>query len=147
MLFATPVGDGKEIMSFCTVINCMDGRVQVPVNNYLRHRFGVKYVDTITEAGPNRIVARGADNNDGLLESIIARAGISVEHHGSVGVALVGHHDCAGNPASKAGQLEDIELGIKYLTERFEGIPVVGLWVDETWVVSEVFTNESKKYD
>ncbi|MHA1252503.1 MAG: carbonic anhydrase, partial [Candidatus Helarchaeota archaeon] len=28
-------------MKFCTVINCMDGRVQIPVINYLRKRFNV----------------------------------------------------------------------------------------------------------
>jgi hypothetical protein len=42
---------------FITVINCMDGRVQLPVNNWLRKRFNANFVDTITEPGPNRILA------------------------------------------------------------------------------------------
>ena len=39
-------------MSFYTAINCMDGRVQLPVIYYLKERFGVPYVDVITEPGP-----------------------------------------------------------------------------------------------
>ena len=39
-------------MSFCTVISCIDGRVQLPVITYLQNRFGVKFVDNVTEAGP-----------------------------------------------------------------------------------------------
>ena len=31
-------------MSFYTTINCMDGRVQFPVLNYLMERFGVESV-------------------------------------------------------------------------------------------------------
>jgi hypothetical protein len=125
--------------SFCTVINCIDGRVQIPVINYLKERFGVKYVDSVTEAGPNRIVGRASD--DVLLDSIIDRVKISLNHHSSVSLAIVAHHDCAANPASKTEQLEDLELGVKYLTGRFSEIPVIGLWVDETWEVSEVFTH------
>ena len=129
-------------MSFCTVINCIDGRVQIPVINYLRDRFSTKYVDTVTEAGPNRIVGR--QSNIAILDSILDRVNISINRHGSTGIAIVGHHDCAGNPASKADQLEDIELAAKYLANRFTQIPVIGLWVDETWQVSELVTHQPK---
>lgn len=38
-------------MKFCTAINCMDGRVQLPVINYLKKHFKVNYVGSITEPG------------------------------------------------------------------------------------------------
>ena len=44
-------------MKFYTVINCMDGRVQLPVIKYLQKRFNVEYVDSITEAGPNLVLS------------------------------------------------------------------------------------------
>lgn len=44
-------------MSFCTVINCMDGRVQLPVIRYLMDRFNVACVDSVTEPGPLRHLA------------------------------------------------------------------------------------------
>jgi len=59
-------------MRFCTVINCIDGRIQLPVIEYLKIRFNVEYVDTITEAGPNLIlsentVSAGVIYNTGTL--------------------------------------------------------------------------------
>ena len=86
-------------MKFCTAVTCMDGRIQLPVIEYLQKRFNTKYVDSITEPGPNLILSKQTDSY--LVESILTRLKISVEKHKSVGVAIVGHHDCAGNPAKK----------------------------------------------
>ena len=82
-------------MGFCTAVNCMDGRVQIPVIEFLRKRFGVEHVDTITEPGPNRILALHSDG--GPAASILSRVALSVEKHGSVGIAVAGHFDCAGS--------------------------------------------------
>jgi hypothetical protein len=75
----------------------MDGRVQLPVIQYLQKRFDVQYVDSITEAGPNLILAKR--NNAALVQATLVRLNISMDKHNSVGIAIVGHHDCAGNPA------------------------------------------------
>ncbi len=37
--------------TFATAINCMDGRVQLPVIAYLKSKYVVDYVDAITEPG------------------------------------------------------------------------------------------------
>jgi hypothetical protein len=50
----------KEI--FYTAINCMDGRVQMPVINYLAARFGADFVDSVTEAGPVLYLAEKPDS-------------------------------------------------------------------------------------
>ena len=89
-------------MGFCTVVNCMDGRVQEPVIAWLKEYFGVAFVDSVTEPGPNGILAAG--EGAAVIASIEARVRISVEKHGSVGIAVVGHHDCAGNPGPEAQQ-------------------------------------------
>ncbi|MBU1702249.1 MAG: hypothetical protein KJ970_08985 [Candidatus Eisenbacteria bacterium] len=121
--------------SFCTTINCMDGRVQLPVIHYLKERFGADYIDSITEPGPVRILAEQTKTL--LIESIFARLTISVESHKSRAVAVVGHHDCAGNPAPKEEQLEQIAQSIRFIKQRFNSIQVIGLWVDENWDVME----------
>lgn len=123
-------------MSFCTVINCMDGRVQDPVNRYLRERFGVDYVDVITSAGPVRRVASG--NDDPLMR----RVDVSVLKHGSRGIAVVAHHDCAGNPRGEEDQRGQLRQAVSRLAESYPGLPVLGLWVDEHWVVSEALVRE-----
>jgi carbonic anhydrase len=123
-------------MSFCTVINCMDGRVQLPVIEYLRERFEVDYVDTITEPGPNRILA--AQDNRALVQSILERLKISVEKHNSAGIAVVGHEDCAGNPAPYDEQRTHTEEAVRFLRDQYEDVEVIGLWVDGSWEVHEV---------
>ncbi|MBS3810159.1 MAG: hypothetical protein KGY38_08400 [Desulfobacterales bacterium] len=126
-------------MSFCTVINCMDGRVQLPVIRYLQNRFNVLNVDSITEPGPNLILANQADQN--LVQSILRRVRISVEKHASAGIALAGHHDCAGNPAGEEEQRSHLAAGIAFLRSHYQTIPIIGLWVDENRAVNEVITD------
>ncbi len=116
-------------MSFCTVINCMDGRVQVPVIEYLQEYFDVKYVDSITEPGPNLILAEHKDTN--YLNSIAKRIDISVNKHGSIGIAIVGHYDCAGNPATDEEQDNHTREAVKYIKRTYPNIKVIGLWVDK----------------
>jgi hypothetical protein len=111
----------------------MDGRVQLPVNEWMRRRFGVDYVDTITEPGPNRILATGTDA--GAVEAIRRRLGISVGRHGSRVVAVVGHADCAGNPADSEAQAEHTRRAVDVVRSWGLAVEVVGLWVDHDWQV------------
>lgn len=124
------------MMRFCTAINCMDGRVQIPVIQYLKDRFAADYVDVISEPGPNRILADGSDT--AAVESIEQRVRISVEHHQSVGIAVVGHHDCAGNPSSEVEQRHHTLAAVRCICSKFGHLPVLALWVNENWEVSEV---------
>lgn len=126
-------------MSFCTAINCMDGRVQLPTTAFLKERFNVDHVDMITEAGPNHIVGRLTSYS--LLQSVLDRLRLSVEHHRSVGIAIVGHYDCAGNPAGKEEQTADTMAAIKRIRQhcsQYKDIPIIGLWIDGNWSVSEI---------
>lgn len=125
-------------MAFCTVINCMDGRVQSPVIKYLQERFKADFVDSITEAGPNLILSEGRRNRS--TQSILDRLAISIEKHNSVGIALVGHHDCAGNPTTKDEQIKQIQIALRFLRQQYEEAEIIGLWVDENWAVTEVGT-------
>jgi len=123
-------------MRFCSAINCMDGRVQLPVIRYLQDRFGAEHVDCISEAGPNLILAEAQPAS--AVDAILKRLAISVHQHGSVGVAVVGHHDCAGNPAPREEQLGHVERAIEFLHRHFEKIEIIGLWVDREWRVQEI---------
>ena len=49
-----------EDKKFATAISCMDGRVQDPISRYIKEKFNVDYVDTITEPGPNKIIAENS---------------------------------------------------------------------------------------
>jgi len=123
-------------LGFCTVVNCMDGRVQLPVITYLMDLLGVDYVDSITEPGPIRMLAEQEDV--GAIRSIVHRIRISTEKHGSKVIAVVGHYDCAGNPMPRQVQREQTLKAIEFLSKEFPGIEIMGLWVDEKWQVHRI---------
>ena len=121
---------------FVTAINCMDGRTQLPVINYLMKKYGADYVDSITEPGPVKILSERTYLT--IVDRIKKRVAISVEKHGSRHIAVVGHHDCAGNPADREAQLRQIAASLKLIREWGFAAEVIGLWVDENREVSEV---------
>ncbi|MBT3297066.1 MAG: hypothetical protein HN919_09620 [Verrucomicrobia bacterium] len=122
--------------SFCTVINCMDGRMQLPVIAFLQKRFHAEYVDSITAPGPNLILAKGEDLNavDGILRCVE----ISVGKHGSTGIAIVGHEDCAGNPADKGEQFLHLRLAYDRIHDAFPDCEITTLWVSIKGYVEEI---------
>jgi len=121
---------------FVTAINCMDGRVQEPVNNYLKKMHGADYVDVITEPGPIKILAEQEPGS--LMASLRTRVDISVNKHGSKVIAVVGHHDCAGNPFNKEIQLEQIEKAVKTVSSWGFGTEIVKLFVNNNWEIEKL---------
>jgi len=121
---------------FATAINCMDGRAQLPVIEYLKKKLGVDFVDMVTEAGPVKALAENADR--GFLDSVRKRIWVSVEKHHSQAIAVVGHHDCAGNPVGEAEQRRQIERSLAVVGSWDPGVEVLGLWVNGSWRVEEI---------
>ncbi len=126
----------QSVGTFATAINCMDGRIQMPVIEHLKRRFQVDYVDEITEAGPNRVVAERAPVD--IYESIRRRIAISVEKHGSTQLAIVGHEDCGGNPAAEPEQIEQLGQAARTLTECYPELTVAALWATLDGVVRDI---------
>ena len=118
---------------FATSVSCMDGRIQIPLTNWIKENFSVDYVDTITEPGIDKQVA---DNTD--LESIKTKVGISINKHESELIIVSGHYDCAGNPVSNEEHITQIKKGIEVISSWNLGVKVVGVWVDDTWKINTV---------
>ena len=123
-------------MKFATAINCIDGRVQIPVIEWLRNEYGVNYVDMITEPAPNKMLSKSDENS--ITKSIKRRIEISVNKHASKLVAIVGHYDCAGNPVEENTQLKQILSAVKSVKSWNFDVTIIGLWVDENWKVHKV---------
>ncbi len=123
-------------MSFYTAVNCMDGRVQLPVISYLKEKLGVQYIDMITEPGPVKILSENAGSE--AAKSIFRKISISIDKHQSLGIAVVAHHDCAGNPVSADVQREQLKESVDAIREVFPDVKVIGLWSDETWSITEI---------
>lgn len=118
---------------FATAINCMDGRVQLPVINYLKNNYDIDYVDMITEPGAVRIIAEYKDNN--LISAIRKNVMISIEKHDSSLIAVIAHHDCAGNPKQEHEQIDQILKSVKILKSWYSSQSIIGLWVNNSWKV------------
>ena len=122
--------------TFVTAINCMDGRVQLPVIEYMKNKFGVDYIDMITEPGPIKYLAENSDKM--TVESIRKRTEISAVKHGSKVVAIVGHDDCAGNPVERDIQVEQIKKSIELAKSWGLAVQLLSLFVNKHWEVEEI---------
>ena len=122
--------------TFAAAINCMDGRTQLPVIEWMKREYGVDYVDSITEPGPVRILAEATDA--AALESISQRLSISVKMHGATRVAIVGHSDCAGNPVDKQTQLSQLHKAAATVRSWGFGVELDLLWLGSDWRVERV---------
>lgn len=113
---------------FATALNCIDGRTQIPVINWMKENFNVDYVDLITEPGMDKVLSQGNwIESERLKEKVI----ISMTAHNSNVVAVVGHYDCAANPVSDCKHLHDIVSSTYVVKSWCLPVKVVGLWVDE----------------
>lgn len=124
-------------MSFGVALNCIDGRVQVSVIEFLRAYADIEYVDMITEPGMDGVLAERQKPQ--LLQSIKDKLFLSLNRHRAQIVAVCGHYDCAGNPVSQDKHKEHIRKGAELVHSWGVKVPVVGLWIDEHWRAHLIF--------
>lgn len=121
---------------FATAISCIDGRIQAPVADWLKINYHVRYVDTITEPGPDKVLAQGPPES---VAAIRRKVAFSVGRAGHAGVlAILAHHDCLGNPVAKEEHLALVERGARVVASWGLPVRIVGLWVNEWWWVDLV---------
>lgn len=125
-----------EGYKFGTAINCIDGRTQQPLIDYMKKNFGVDGVDIVTFPGADGIFS---DRARGAEVALARRAvSISVEKHGSRVIAVVGHHDCAGNPGDMDYHRAQIARAVEAVSSWNLNTAVVGLYLNEKWRVEKV---------
>ncbi len=121
----------KEVTTsetFAALINCMDGRFQSPLSDWLKAHTGVQYVDRITEPGPDKVLASGHKEKIEILKQKVL---LSMHAHGSEIIAVSGHHDCAGDPVSDAQHHVHIRKAVREVASWNFNARIIGLWVNE----------------
>jgi hypothetical protein len=116
-----------------TCLNCMDGRAQLPVLHWIKETHKVDFVDVITEAGMDAVLA----NQDDIHE-ILRSIDISVNINCSKKLFVVGHHDCRGNPVDQKTHHSQIVSAVQRLKDRWRRHEVCGLWVNSNWQVDVI---------
>lgn len=125
---------------FAAVINCIDGRSHLPVINWVQSHLDVEFVDMITEPGPTKTLSQFPSQ---ATRAIYEKAAISATAHGADTVAVVGHYDCAADPASTEKHHQQIVKSVQVITSWALFQRVIGLWINEKWEIEEVY--ESRK--
>ena len=79
---------------FGTAINCIDGRTQEPVIDFMKEKYDIDGVDMVTFPGVDGIISSSENSDEiALLRNAVS---ISIEKHRSRIIAVVGHFYCAG---------------------------------------------------
>ncbi|HJM79224.1 MAG TPA: carbonic anhydrase [Nitrosopumilus sp.] len=113
--------------SFATSLSCMDGRVQIPMNDWIKKKYVVDFVDTITAPGIDKVIF------DGNITSIKNSVMISVLNHKSSHIVVSGHFGCAGNPVSNEEHYSHIKKSVEIIDSWNLNVNVVGVWIDENF--------------
>lgn len=111
----------------------MDGRVQLPVLEWIKAHYPVDFVDVITEAGMDGHLAKNDD-----LSRVLQSIKISTEVNNSTRLFVVGHYDCRGNPVDEARHRRDISGAVERLKPLCTVRAIAGLWVNDRWQVEQV---------
>ena len=121
---------------FGTAINCIDGRTQEPVIDFMKQKYGIDGVDMVTFPGVDGVVSSlGNFNTIVLIRNAVS---ISIEKHGSRIIAVVGHFDCAGNPGNKEHHYAHIGNAVQQVSSWKFDAEIVGLYVNDKWQIEEV---------
>lgn len=111
---------------YVTCLNCIDGRAQLPVIQWITDNYQVDFVDMITEPGMDGVLA---DKNSNL-DDILRKLDISREAHKTSEIFVVGHFDCAANPVDPQTHNTHIKLAVQCVKNLRPQCEVIGLWVD-----------------
>ena len=120
---------------FATCLNCMDGRVQMPVINWIKDNYGVDCVDMITEAGLDCVLSEEVCP---LKDDLLKKIQISAEKHGSAHIFISGHSDCGGNPVDDETHKRQILKAVDRVKSWVPSMTACGLWVSDKWEVEKL---------
>lgn len=115
---------------FGIAINCIDGRIQIPINQWLKANYNIDNVDTITEHG---IVKLFSDSKG--IEKIKSKVTLSIKQSDSKIILVSAHHDCEGNQIQKDEQISQIKDAVVTIRSWKLAPTVIGIWVNEQFQV------------
>ena len=121
---------------FGTAINCIDGRTQEPVIDFMKQKYNIDGVDMVTFPGVDGVISNGENSDEiGLIRNAVS---ISIEKHLSRIIAIVGHFDCAGNPGNREHHYAHIQRAVNEVSSWSFLAQVVGFYVNDKKEIEEV---------
>lgn len=120
---------------FAACLNCIDGRLQLLVINWIKEKYAVDYIDMITEAGMDGILA-SEDYKD--TDNLLKKINISIENHKSKNIFVVGHHECVGNPVDDETHKKQICNAVEKVKRWNPSNDIIGLWITNKWIIEKI---------
>lgn len=118
---------------FATAVSCFDGRIQLPIQKWLKETYKVDYVDAITEHGIVKLFSRPED-----AERIKSKVLHSIKNENSRIILVSAHHDCEGNAVTKNEQISQVKNAISVIKSWKFQVNVIGVWVNEQLQVEPI---------
>lgn len=115
---------------FAVVLNCIDGRAQQPLLDWVRARYDVDFADVITEPGIDALLAVGSS---AAQEAVLDKVCVSRLAHLSCHLVVAGHHDCAASPVDRAVHEQHLRTCVQRLRAALPRFDVTAVYLDETW--------------
>lgn len=113
---------------FATALNCIDGRAQAPLIEWVKLHSGADYVDLITYPGADRALPSGHRET---IEEIRWKVFLSRRVHNPKVIAVAAHYDCLANPVSREEHLDLIRESVGVIASWGLAVRIVGAWVNE----------------
>jgi hypothetical protein len=135
---------------YATTLNCMDGAVQGAARKYMKNRYGVAYVDPITDPGIVKILTddSGDEEAEVIRRWIHKKLRISIISHGSRKISIAAHHNCIGNPKCKEAQIKQLKEAkktVERMIAEFElDIEIILLWINKDHMPEEILDSQEE---
>jgi hypothetical protein len=111
---------------FATCLNCIDGRIQLPVLKWIIENYGIDFVDMLTEPGMDGFLTQ--ENAD--LSEIFRKIQITIDIHDSQDIFIAAHDDCAGNPVDPETHKNQVTKAADIIKKFAPSCRVIGIWID-----------------
>ncbi len=130
-----PESSALGAATFAVAITCIDGRTHEALVTWARTQLGVDYVDLVTQPGADVQLSACPQL---MCEGIRDRLDVSLGAHAPRAVVIAGHDDCAANPVPPDEHRRQISDAVDRVDGWRPGVPVTGVWIDDTGLVSVV---------
>lgn len=112
-----------------TVVNCMDGTIQLPVIEFAKRLWKVGWVDMITDAAPEKILFEAKEKE--TILRIHQNIKTSLREQKTKHLAIVSHSGCDTNKAPNDKKVEMLHCVVGDLKKIYQDTNVIGIWIDE----------------
>ncbi|MCK9152130.1 carbonic anhydrase [Methanobacterium alcaliphilum] len=110
---------------FAACLNCIDGRVQLPVINWITSTYNIDFIDMITEPGMDGFLV----DSESELKPLLDKLNIAIKVHDCEEIFIVAHEDCAANPVDFKTHAPNLKIASEKIKDVASKCKVICIYV------------------